>query len=277
MFTKKLDGSLLLMALLISFPAFGTEGPGIVPGKCSLATLRGTFGTLEQGTVLGQLPGLPAPPWPAADIATATYDGAGNFSGSYTASFNGVTATGTLAGTYTVNADCTYADEFTLTTLGVTFHRAGAVSGGPLLRKIDYIYTDSSMVAWGTLKKTPPGGCSPANFRGTYVGVAQGTFTAQVPGNPPPPFPVEWTALFTADGVGSFSGAFTMNFGGFVVTSPVSATYTVNPDCTSSFVDTNNFGTAHEAGVITGLGDQQEIAVILTDGGQVTFQRWTKQ
>jgi hypothetical protein len=275
MIMTRLGSSVLLAGLLVSVPAFGAL---TVPGSCSLATLQGAFGTLEEGTVVGQLPGLPAPPWPAANVAIVNYDGAGNFSGSNTASFNGVAVTGTFTGTYTVNSDCTYSDQFTASPLGVTFHHAGVIRGGPLFRRVSYIYTDASIVASGTLKKTPPGGCSQATVNGAYVTAAHGLFTVQTPGLPPPPYPFDFTALFTADGAGNLSGDFTLNYDGFVFsTDPFNSTYAANADCTYSDIATNLFGAFHETGIITGTGVFQEIRLIDTDAGYVEVETFSKQ
>jgi len=128
----------------------------ILPSGCSLATLKGTYGALEQGTIVAQLPGFPPPPVPFAISGIVTFDGAGNLSGVATASFGGATMSGPFKGTYTVNPDCTDSDEFT-TSFGV-FHHAGTITGwaGGILGEVQYIYTDPGVVASGTLKKRWP-------------------------------------------------------------------------------------------------------------------------
>jgi hypothetical protein len=74
---------------------------------CSLSTLKGTYSVQGQGTVVAQLPGLPAPPFPFAEVAVDFLDGSGNISGKFTANVNGVVIPGTVSGTYTVGSDCT--------------------------------------------------------------------------------------------------------------------------------------------------------------------------
>jgi hypothetical protein len=74
---------------------------------CSLSTLEGHYSFQAQGTVVGQLPGFPAPPLPFAEVAIDYLDGAGNISGRFTANIDGVVLPGTVAGTYSVNSDCT--------------------------------------------------------------------------------------------------------------------------------------------------------------------------
>ena len=74
---------------------------------CSLSTLKGNYSVQGQGTILVQLPGLPPPPLLLAEIAIDFIDGAGNITGKFTANAGGVVGSGTVAGTYTVNPDCT--------------------------------------------------------------------------------------------------------------------------------------------------------------------------
>ncbi len=78
---------------------------GIVPAaqagahKCSLATVAGTSGF----TTTGSIPGI----GPVAAVGLLTIDKSGNISGSQTRSLNGDIADETIAGTATVNPDCT--------------------------------------------------------------------------------------------------------------------------------------------------------------------------
>jgi hypothetical protein len=74
---------------------------------CSLSTLKGTYSVQGQGTVVAQLPGFPAPPFPFAEVAVDSFDGAGNVSGEATLNVDGVVLQATVAGTYTVSSDCT--------------------------------------------------------------------------------------------------------------------------------------------------------------------------
>jgi hypothetical protein len=63
------------------------------------ATLRGTYLSHGTGTLAGG---------PISAVGTATYDGNGNTSNTFTASVNGTILKGvTVTGTYTVNPDCT--------------------------------------------------------------------------------------------------------------------------------------------------------------------------
>lgn len=201
--------------------------------RCSLASLKGTYGISEKGTIIQQIPGFPPPPLPFVISATSFFDGAGKLTGTTTASVNGFAITGPFAGTYTVNPDCTYSDEFT-DSAGFTNHHAGVIIGAGMLREIQYIYTDANTVAFGTAKKTPPVGCSLETLKGKYGSLGHSSVVAAPPGFPPTPFPTAEFVILTYDGAGHAAGTFTINFNGMVFSGTGTSTYTVNRDCSYS-------------------------------------------
>lgn len=68
--------------------------------SCSNASLKGSYGFVLNGTIVGV--------GPLAIVGLAKFDGAGNWSRNETAVVNGhVLPPESIAGTYTVNADCT--------------------------------------------------------------------------------------------------------------------------------------------------------------------------
>lgn len=69
---------------------------------CSNASLAGTWGYTETGTVIG-----PTGPVSVAAVGSYTFDRAGNFSGAQSSSTGGKVSQDTKQGTYVVNADCT--------------------------------------------------------------------------------------------------------------------------------------------------------------------------
>jgi hypothetical protein len=98
---------------------------GIVPRaqagehrECSNATLRGSYGYTAEGTLL---PTIAPPPsaGPFAEIGRQTFDGRGNTEATATASANGNIVELTIAGTYTVNSDCTGSMTFDVSPLGI--------------------------------------------------------------------------------------------------------------------------------------------------------------
>jgi hypothetical protein len=269
MVTRKLARSLLLLGLL--FPLLiGVTTVNASPGNCSQATLKGKYGSLEQGTVVANLgDGFPAPPFPVALTAIDTYDGKGNVSGTYWASFDGVPVSGPFKGTYTVNPDCTYSD--TITPEGQPpSHRVGTITGEGLDQELQTIYTDAWLVAYGTAKKTLPWGCSLRTLKGTYEVFGQGSDISvpiPIPGFPSPPFPAAHVGIFTADGAGHFSGKDVEKVDVVAAPTTFTATYTVNPDCTVSVIITEHMGpytmTIPEIGTITGWGESQEVHLII--------------
>jgi hypothetical protein len=284
MVTKKLARSLLLLGLLFSLLT-GVTTVSASSRNCSLTSFKGTYGDIEQGTVILDLgPPFPAPPFPVALSGIVTYDGKGSVSAKYTATFNGVTMPGTATGTYAVNPDCTYSDEITPYPSGPTSHHAGTITGEGISQQVDYVYTDPWLVAFGTLRKTPPWGCSLRSLKGTYEVFGQGedtSMTIPIPGFPSPPFPAGHVGIFTADGAGHFSGHDVEKVDVVAAPTTFTATYTVNPDCTASFTITDSMGpvtrTIHETGTITGLGDSQEVHSIMTDPGWVFVDTAKKQ
>jgi hypothetical protein len=271
-FTKSF---ILLLALaLLAAPIAAQPNALNNSTSCSLATLNGSYGVLEQGTFLTQLPGSPPPPFAAVNSVLATYDGAGNVSGTYTASFGGVIVPGTFTGTYTVERDCTYSMEFTALPLGVVLHETGTITGRGMFQEIHLMYTDPFLVASGTGKKTPPGGCSLETLKGRYAVFGQGLATLP---NLPPLLPGGHVGIFAADGRGNFAGEDTITIAGTSLPDTFTAKYTINPDCTMSAEITTNIGVLHEVGTITGVGRFQEYHGIFTEPGWILAEISKKQ
>jgi hypothetical protein len=105
------------------------------PG-CSVSTLKGGYAVHGQGTVVQQLPNLPAPSFQFAEVARATLDGAGNVYGTAMLNLGGIAVQGTFSGTYTVNADCT--GTVTLqTSLGIPVNESLIAVSNQLFREVD--------------------------------------------------------------------------------------------------------------------------------------------
>ncbi len=149
MHAKKLAWSFLLIAVFLTLTTTGWAQ------QCSLATLKGPYTALEQGTLTQPLlpPGVPFLPFVLT--ARATFDGAGNLSGTFAENEFPEAISGTFSGTYKVTSDCAYSDIFTVIHPGEThvLHHTGYISGQGILQEIRTIYTDSGLVVSGTLKK----------------------------------------------------------------------------------------------------------------------------
>lgn len=228
--------------------------------KCSNATLKGTFGVLERGTMFIQLFEDVTPPMAFSNVALATYDGQGNFSGTYTASDNGVVVSDTFSGTYTVNPDCTMTDDFTIQPFGAPAHHAGAIVRHGAQMEVDFIYNDPWIAASGIAKRTPAEGCSARTLMGRYVEALEGALINPKP-TPAIVMPAVETGVTTFDGAGHFAGTFTST----IVSGSGEGTYTVNADCTFSMLGTSGDGAGStNVGVITGEGPFQELQTMFT-------------
>lgn len=277
MITTKRSLALLLGALVLVLGWFagscGTADPAAAqnpPAVCSNTTLNGTYGDQEQGTVVEQVPDFPPPPFPAVLSAIVTFDGAGNVSATYTASFAGALMSSTATGTYTVHPDCTYSAETTDSSTGLSFQHAGTITGQGMLQELNFTYSSGPVVGIGTAKKMAPSPCSLETLKGTFGNLELGSVPAASAF-------LALSATATYDGKGNLSGTATLNNNGAVVTAPYTATYEVNPDCTYSDVITFGGQTSQRAGTITGEGTDQEVQVIYTDAGIVASGILKKQ
>jgi hypothetical protein len=116
---------------------------------CSLSTLKGTYSVQGQGTIVAQLPGFPAPPFPFAELAVDLFDGAGNVSGNATVNIDGVVVQATVAGTYTLRSDCTGTLSLQ-TSVGLPVNESLVVLRNGGLRLVD---TDPYVVVTRTMEK----------------------------------------------------------------------------------------------------------------------------
>ncbi len=125
----------------------------IKAGDCSVKTVSGSVGFLEQGAFLTPTGMMPLP---YVASGTAILDGAGHVSGKVTAHIGGMVLNDTFTGTYTVNPDCTYSMDFTGAS-GDVHHQFGTITGEGVFQEARYIYTDTNLVVAGTAKKTSAG------------------------------------------------------------------------------------------------------------------------
>lgn len=232
-------------------------------GRCSVATLKGSYGLVEQGTVVVDIgmPGLPPVPFPSANVAIVTYDGAGTLTATYRATFGGAPLPpGSVTGTYTVGADCTYTD----TVPSVMMQRAGVIVGEGTNQEVRTVSTTDWVVATGTRTKMTVGNCSVGDLKGQYLLVSQGLV-----GPPNARQPLGNVGLLTYNGRGNLYGHETVNVAGTLVQSPVTGTYDVNANCAVSAEVRDAIGTARLTGVLVGQGANQEVRFLITEPGPV--------
>jgi hypothetical protein len=116
-------------------------------------------------------------------------------------------------------------------------------------------------------------GCSAATLKGTYVLTFSGFFTrGPVPGAINAFTPVAGGGLVTFDGNGNLSASETVSIGGLITPVNVPGTYTVNSDCTGTFITTPN---AQLNLVI--LRNGKEVQAVNTVPGNVILDNFVKQ
>jgi hypothetical protein len=122
--------SLFALGLKVSpFVSLPTVHAQEESSTCSLQSLNGRYSVEAAGTVVAQLPGLPAPPFPFGEVGIDTFTSTGTFSGQVTVNFGGLVAPVTVTGTYTLNPDCTGTRTYS-TSVGLVAHDAFVVTDG---------------------------------------------------------------------------------------------------------------------------------------------------
>jgi hypothetical protein len=91
-------------------------------GKCSNASLHGSYGLRATGTLSGGLP--------FAAVGRFTFDGKGNLAASLFVRVNGNNVPLTIKGTYSVSPDCTVSDVWNASNGGVSTHESVIVDEG---------------------------------------------------------------------------------------------------------------------------------------------------
>jgi hypothetical protein len=220
-----------------------------------------------------QFPGYPPPPVVVLTSGIINFDGAGNLSLESMNNLNGlVSLPDTATGTYAVNPDCTYLGQHTSPT-GETLHFVGTITGSGMLQETHFVVTDPGVVAYGTVKKIPPGGCSLETLKGSYALFGQGTVTVNNS-----PALIAHVGIVTYDGAGNFAGYDTVEVNGATVPDTFTGTYTVSANCTVSIeIISTGFGALHELGRVTGEGKSQEVHFIYTDPGLLAVDAIRKQ
>lgn len=260
---------MFILATLVLFSiAVAAQNDLSVQGQgCSLRTMKGSYGSFAAGTFLAQIPGYPTAPFQVVAVALHVFDGNGKWSITYATSFGGeiIPWGATGLGTYTVTPNCELS-VLGSTPNGTLIMFTGTITGLGIYQEAHIIYTDPARVQFGTLRKTPPGGCTLSTLQGTYGVFGQGLAT-------PPSLqllvPVAHVGTFVADGQGNFSGDETLKVANVKRTDTYTATYSVTADCIVSAEIRTPTEVIHEVGTITGVGPFQETHLIVTDTGWV--------
>ena len=126
-----------------------------------------------------------------------------------------------------------------------------------------------SLLVLGLVSRVQAGACSNASIKGAYGFSCEGTVVGVGP--------LAVIGVFTADGQGNGSEVETISFNGAISQGvPFTVSYTVNADCTGSFVSTGPDGSVfHNTFVID--DDKEEIRLIPTEPGFVAVCIYRKQ
>jgi hypothetical protein len=183
---------------------------------CSNASLSGTYGFLHDGTDSN---GTPA----TAAVSQITFDPTtGTFTGETTASHDGVIATESLTGIYTVASNCT---------------GTGTPTGGS---PFSIVVTSTGFLAVhpfseGFAVKQGSPTCTNAAVMGSFGFETTGVFLAGAPATGWVAFIGELKLTVNPSGEGVISGQVGGSEGGTTLTfAPVKGTYSVNSDCTGT-------------------------------------------
>jgi len=169
---------------------------------------------------------------PTAAAGLVTFDGAGNWTTSFTYSHNGdiTSATSVPGGLYTVDSDCTGTMTGFANFAIIILDRGAEITG---------INTQDNVTSTIEARKQNASGCSNATLTGSYAVTLTGF------GTPPPGLspgnssvPVALAGLATFDGAGNFTGSFTLSHNGDISARPSDVgAYTLNSDCTGTLTD----------------------------------------
>ena len=112
--------------------------------ECSNATLKGTFVFSSTGSITNP----PPEAGPFAIVGTQTFDGNGATAGAARVSQNGNIIPVTLAGTYSVNPDCTGTFTVQISPVGITTHLFVVIADNG--KEFQVIQTDPGVVVSGS-------------------------------------------------------------------------------------------------------------------------------
>jgi hypothetical protein len=131
-----------------------------------------------------------------------------------------------------------------------------------------FVISFVSLLVLGLVSRVQAGECSNASIKGTYGLSCEGTVVGVGP--------LAVVGVFTADGNGNGSEVESLSFNGVITTGATfTVTYTVNADCTGSFVSTGLGSVFHNDFVID--DNKKEFRLIPTEPGFVAVCIFRKQ
>jgi hypothetical protein len=220
-------------------------------GQCSNANVTGKYGFGSGG--------LDKNGKPISVLGYIKANGKGTFTGTETGSDDGTVFTNVpVAGTYSINSDCTGSGTSKLKGQKMTNHfTLVVVSGGKNLQTLS---TDAPNVQTGTVQAEGKVTCTLAGLKGNFGLEASGVFLGVGA--------VALDGLFTLDGKGNVSGTESGSIAGSIFTGQsISGTYTVASNCTGTMAVTVLGQTEHSSFVVTNSG--KGLLIVETDANTV--------
>jgi hypothetical protein len=136
-----------------------------------------------------------------------------------------------------------------------------------VITSVVFVISFVSLLVLGLVSRAQAEDCSNAKVKDTYGFSCEGTAGG---------LPIAVIGVFTADGNGNGSEVETISFNGVITTGATfTVTYTVNADCTGSFVSTGLGSVFHNNFVID--DNRKEIRLIPTEPGFVAVCIYRKQ
>lgn len=215
-------------------------------GTCSTTNLTGTYG-FQGGSVGLNNPG--------SGNGQMVLDGAGNFTGTETASLNGqIFSSVPITGTYTMNSNCQGTATLNATGLSPINLALVEINSGQTLLAME---TDQNTTLVGSIQKAGSAACSNSTLKGGYSVLEAGTQnTVQL---------VAVSDQLAADGNGNLSGTQTSSNSGAIVSNvTASGTYQVNANCTGSMTVTPTGGSASDYNFVV-ISGTKPLLLIDTD------------
>jgi len=137
-----------------------------------------------------------------------------------------------------------------------------------VITSVGFVIGFVSLLVLGLVSRGQAGDCSNNSLKGTYGFSCEGTVVELGP--------IAVIGVFTADGDGNGSEVETISFNGAITTGATfTVTYTVNADCTGSFVSTGLGSVFHNDFVID--DNKKEIRLMATEPGFVAVCIFRKQ
>ncbi len=252
----RLSRYLIATALLTSALHAQTQIGG---GACSNSVLSGTYFYLITGSVASGNQVLPY-----AELGKLATDGNGGASGQSKASVNGLLSTYTLAGSYSVQPDCSGTITLTVNSQSTSVLSFRVTNSG---QSIIVATSTPGVVAVGRAYRlsaasaTPPP-CNSAAFSGSYGYLLTGSI---VSGNAAYLYADDGQVV--ADGNGGLAVSSNANVGGIITPATGTGTYSLAGDCSGTARVSNANGTVDY--VLAVVQDGKGVLFIGTDPGYV--------